>query len=517
MKHSKSPAQLAKQKQVERILANKIAKSKTHPHDNEKLAAFVLKFSGTIVLPGDPNYDQDRKDFNDVYPAYPQIIAYVANYDDVRWCVQYAQQNQMAACVRSGGHSLASYSVCDGMIIDLSQLTSIHVDPQSNTVFVEAGVTFGNLNPALEFYNLHLPGGGCDTVAVAGFMQAGGYGITARTFGINSDCVLEVTVMLADGSIVVANSSQNQDLFWAVRGGTGGNFGVLLNIQYQLFPLDFIWGIRITWDIDEDTPNAAQALYTIQEQYLSGSQYPNLGIETVLCTDIEKTGHKIILFCASFTGTEQDLDAAIAPLLAVPGATVVLRMQDRYSAVNAALFANVPDVPQDAKAYSRSSYIGRLLSVAEWTDILTQFKNTAPNKYTTVDMECYGGVINEYPVENSAFIHRSVTMNFFCDAFFTPETNDQKKNEDWLNWFFQYMEANYANGESYQNYPNRDQTDFRWAYWTVYYNQLVSIKEKYNPGNFLEFQQSIGGAMTSHEDQKQIMLFTPTEIQYEKY
>ncbi|MBK8279951.1 MAG: FAD-binding oxidoreductase [Saprospiraceae bacterium] len=123
---------------------------------------------------------------------------------------------------------------------------------------------------------MHRRGGGCPTICVAGYMQGGGDGLTSRKFGMNCDCVLEVMVMLADGRIVKANQNLNSDLFWAVRGGTGGNFGILLNIKYQLVPLGFIWGIKITWNIDPSPGDAAQALYTIQEQYLTDNALPIL-------------------------------------------------------------------------------------------------------------------------------------------------------------------------------------------------------------------------------------------------
>ena len=152
-----------------------------------------------------------------------------------------------------------------------------------------------------------------------GLYARGGYGLTSRNFGIQSDCVLEFTMILADGSVVIANANQNSDLFWAVRGGTGGNFGVLVSIKYKIFPLGLIWGISITWDFETDTTNAAQALHVIQENYLTGFQYPNLGIETLVYTDISGDGHKKVRFGGGFLGNEDQLNTAITALMDVPG------------------------------------------------------------------------------------------------------------------------------------------------------------------------------------------------------
>ena len=184
--------------------------------------------------------------------------------------------------------------------------------------------------------------------------------------------------------------------------------------------------------------------------------------------------------------------------------------------MNNDLLESCPVLPEDIKAYSRSIYIERLLSVADWTNILTYFQ-TAPNQYTMVDMEGYGGKIGTVEESNCAFIHRKVTMDFFCDAFFNQQTNDQKKNEDWLNAFMRFMEQ-YGNGHSYQNYPNRDQANYKWAYWGRYYNLLVAIKKKYDPNNFFHYMQSIGALIgPEYESQQERPISTDNPMHYETY
>lgn len=484
-----------------------------------QLAQLEMDLQARVVYPWSPGYDDAKREMNDVYPAFPLLIVFIATYADIQVCLKFAQDYNIPTTIRSGRHSLADYSVCDGMVIDISGLKSVFVDPIRHTVLVEAGITFEELNPQLEFYGMHLPGGGCPTVSVAGYMQGGGYGLTSRNFGIQSDCVLEFTMILADGTLVVANANQNTDLFWAVRGGTGGNFGVLVQIKYKIFPLGLIWGISIAWDFENDTTNAAQALYTIQENYLSGFQLPNLGIETLVFTDIAGDGHKKVRFGGAFIGNEVDLNNAIAPLLAVPGFIVVFRQQGKYSFINNQVLEGIPAIPVNQlptiKFYGRSTYIARKLNVADYQNILTFFK-TVPNTYGMLDLEGYGGVINTYPVEQSAFIHRDVLMDFYAIVFFDKVTNDQEKNRQWLISLFNFMEQ-YSNGHSYQNYPNRDQQGFQWAYWGQYYNQLVAIKRKYDPANFFNYPQSIGSPLIPELDEKQIILFDNTPIQYEMY
>jgi FAD/FMN-containing dehydrogenase len=495
---------------------------KNYPFTQKELAAFEASIHGKIVYPWSPKYNLDKREFNNVYPASPQMIVFVASYGDVQLCLQEAKQRGMETTIRSGRHSLADYSVCDGMVIDISGLKSVKIDPTNKTAWVQAGNTFEDLDPQLQFYKLHVPGGGCPSVSVAGYMQGGGYGLTSRTYGIQSDCVLEFTMLLADGRLVVANESQNQDLFWAVRGGTGGNFGVLLDITYQLVDLDLMWGVAIEWEFetDEGLAQAALALQVIQDYYLKGDKHPNLGIEVIIYTDIPNGSVKKVRFGGGFIGNELDFDAAIVSLLALPGAVEVYRNHDTYKTINNDILEGIPAIPANQlpslKFYGRSAYVERSLSKEEYAEILTYFKTTVPNTFGMIDLEAYGGVINQYPVEKSSFIHRNALFDFYTIAFFDDVTNDQEANRVWINEFYEFL-GKFTNGHSYQNYPNRDQEGFQWAYWGTYYNQLCVIKEKYDPDNFFHYQQSIGQPLSTESDKDQQILFDETPIIHEEY
>jgi hypothetical protein len=153
------------------------------------------------------------------------------------------------------------------------------------------------------------------------------------------------------------------------------------------------------------------------------------------------------------------------------------------------------------------------LQQSDWKNILTFFL-TAPNKYTMIDLECYGGKISSIPVDRNAFIHRKAKLDFFCLSFFNKETNDQHECEVWMENYYKFLKP-YTNGHSYQNYPDRKQTDFRWAYWGQYYDQLVLIKRKYDPTNFFNYQQSIGPLLMENSPQEQIILFIENDVVYE--
>jgi FAD/FMN-containing dehydrogenase len=521
MKIRSTPQELSKKEAKARLTStdNPISLPPNFPLTKEELVKFEEDIIGRIVYPWTPDYPLAKREFNDVYPASPVMIVFVANHRDIQLCLEMAQNGRIETTIRSGRHSLTDYSVCNGMVIDISELKNVKVDPIAQTVWVEAGINFEHLYPKVEQYNMHLPGGGCPTVSVAGYMQGGGYSLTSRTFGIQSDLVISFTMILASGKIVVANANQNVDLFWAVRGGTGGNFGVLVDITYKIFPLDLMWGIAIEWDFEDDNSNAAQALYVIQEQYLKGYQQINMGIETIVYTDIAHDGHRKVRFGGGFIGNKDELDVCVEALIAVPGAQIVYLEQGKYSEINNNVLEGIPAIPESQlpgiKFYGRSNFVDRSLSVDDYKNILSFFK-TVPNTYGMIDMEGFGGTINRYPVEGSAFIHRNAILDFYTIVFFDKVTNDQEENRVWINSFYEFM-AQYCNGHTYQNYPNRDQTDWKWAYWGPYYNQLVQVKQKYDPSNFFTYPQAIGAPIDAAHAAEQKMLFENAPIIYEKY
>lgn len=518
MSHRKTPTQLLKEESIS-LLKKKSSRSlipSKSKISRNKLKKLELKIQGRLIYPWSPDYNQYKNDFSNTYPTDPKIIALVENYNDIRELLSFANSIDLWTVIRSGGHSLADYSVCDGLVIDLRNLNSIYVDYNNKTVTVDSAVLFGKLNGHLESYGLHLPGGGCPTVAVAGYMMGGGYGLTSRTFGMNCDNVLAVTVMLANGGIVVANESQNEDMYWAIRGGTGGNFGVLLNITYRVYELGNIFGVKIDWDINDNLPDAARALYTMQNELLTQDKYPNFGMQIPITMDTDR--HRKVMFRGTWVGDQASLEEAIQPLTSLNGASDIQIKNGKYSTINGWLLEGVPNIPHTVQtnAFTRSMYIDHQLGTSDWEAILSYFMKTAPNDYTMIDLEFYGGRINEFPIENSAFIHRNVQMDFFCDALYNSITNDREANKIWLEGFFNFL-AQYGNGHSYQNYPNRNQRDYRWAYWGNYYTQLVTIKNKYDPDNFFRYQQSIGPDAEMKEMKDQKILFKETKIVYEPY
>jgi FAD/FMN-containing dehydrogenase len=451
----------------------------------DELAQLEHALVGRIVLPGMPDYPAARQGQGlQPYSPQPAIIVYCAVFGDVRLCLEWARAHDWWVTCRSGGHSTAGFSVNSGMVIDLSGLSYVVVDPVLKQARAGAGTLFQVLNATLDLYGLHVPGGECSSVAVGGYMQGGGYGFTSRIFGMNCDNVLAITVMLADGRLVTADQVRNADLFWAVRGGTGNNFGVLLEVTYRLEAVHDLYGFVLTWPVDR----AAEALCLIQESYSKGDVATRLGHQDVFSTLAEGA---VLAMVGMYDGSDAEGRACIDPLLKTGNPTLRMAKRDTYINLNSGLVQVFPGVPfQNVFEMKNGGYIAKPLAAADWQKIVDQYCRT-PNPYNIAYMEVYGSAIG-HPAPANAFIHRDVYMDFYIDSFWQPNTQftDEKASRQWIDGFMDVL-APYVNGHKYQNYPVRDLPDYRWVYWGDAFPSLLWVKQKYDPTNFFCFEQSI--------------------------
>src|SRR5581483_7740729 len=209
-------------------------------------------FGGEVILPSDVGYDEARTVFNGMIDRRPAAIARCASVADVVAAVEFARDRGLVVAVRCGGHSVAGSSVCDdGVLIDLSGLKSIQVDPEAKTARAGGGVLWSEFDAATQEHALHTPGGRVSTTGVGGFATGGGYGWTSSKHGLTSDNVISAEVVLADGRVVRASAEENQDLLWGLRGG-GGNFGIVTEFEFKLHELgpNVIAGLTM-WPVDQ--------------------------------------------------------------------------------------------------------------------------------------------------------------------------------------------------------------------------------------------------------------------------
>ena len=459
------------------------------------------QFQGDIVLPGNPDYDEDRKLSNPLFNYYPIMIAYCMVESDVSIALDFVRQQNLEFCLRSGGHCTAGFSSGPGVLIDVSNLNSIVVDAEARTVVVGCGVKFGDLNAMLNRYGLHVPGGECPDVCIGGYVQGGGYGFTSVTLGMNCDNVISMKVMLADGSVVEASRTRNRDLWWAMRGGTGGNFGILLSIKYHLYELTDVFGFALIWPLSNqpDFEQAADVMMLLQEQYMLDSQYgPELNLQVSLCYqsiinagDPEGELKPYFMVRGLYAGSKADGMDAIAALQAMPGCYTQWTKVRRYEKMNEMLL-NYPQgmppittMPNEDKA---CRYVKQKLTKEKWTEILAFFPTGKVNK-AYMYLEFYGGKINESPAYESSFIHRDVAYNAVMDVFWYEE-EDRPAAEKYLADWLALIEPVW-NGHVYQNYPNLNAVDYAYKYWGYAAFALSLIKGKYDPDCLFSFAQMV--------------------------
>jgi hypothetical protein len=428
-----------------------------------------------------------RQEANPAFDAYPALIAECANQADIRIALDIACKAQLSPVCKSGGHSTAGYSVLDGyLVLDLKALNSVRVFPATSTAVIETGAPFGQVNETLDAYGLHVPGGGCADVCIGGYVQDGGYGFTSRNFGMHSDNVRSFRMMLAGGRIVPASRSVNYDLFWAVRGGTGNNFGVLLDVEYDLHPVGTMAGFGLSWDLDD----APAALCELQANYMASGAPRQLGY---MLGFNQTNGITRLMMRAIYDGPQADAQAVIDAMCGSSKARLDFSLTGSYNQLDRVLMVRPPfdsdTIKPGAKEDKQSGYIDRMLTVSEWAAVVDYIRAAAVVNFVVI--EPYGGRINEIPWTDSAFVHRDAHMDFFVDAFWY-DAADKQAAVAWLDGFMALMRPCF-NGKSYQNYPRATFKDYPLVYWgEAAYSDLCRVKNKYDPGNVFTFPQAIG-------------------------
>ena len=449
----------------------------------ENVKHLQRKLQGEVVLPADGAYQASRQLSNFAFQSFPLLIVYCEVFQDVWECLQFAATHGLWITTRSGGHSTAGFSMNDGMVIDTSRLNGVYVDTARQVAVVGPGSNWGHVNATLADYGLHMPTGGCGDVCVAGYMQGGGYGFTSRKFGMNCDNVLDMLVMLADGRIVRASPDCNPDLFWALRGGTGTNFGILLQVTYKLHKMPPLWGFTLAWSLQD----APAALAAWQADFMSSGAPPELGYMGVLaCTG--KDFAPQLTMCGLYWGSREDGMKAIASLLKHTGAKLGKDRVGTYNELNEWLLENIPPCPDLAREDKQSTLIARKLKLDDWRRICKRFA-ASPNPWTAVVFEPYGGAINQLPRDANAFVHRNADMDVFVDVFWMDPQQEQQVKA-YLDDCMKLLDP-LGNGESYQNYPRLSQTDYRQRYWAEQFPKLLAIKRKYDPDNSFRYAQSV--------------------------
>ena len=461
---------------------------------------------GTVVLPGSSDYPQAKQlHFMEFDAVNPAAIAYCQSAADVSTCLKFAQDNGIRVTARSGGHSPAGYSLNSGLVVDVSRLKSVSGDASS--VVIGPGVQQVDALNALSPNGLAIAGGLCPTVGAGGFIQGGGIGMLTRAHGVGSDHLLAADVVLADGRTVRASAYEEPDLFWALRGGGGGNFGVVTSYEVTPIAVNRMINFSTSWAWDD----AAAVLAGWQQWAIGGPLTMGSGL-VIQLSDAAPGNVPVVLVFGAWTGDPAALDAALDDLQAKIGRAPTSRtaqdltfrdaMMQRYNCSDKTVeqchrvgTTPVAELARTGFSIERSRLFGSSLSASAIDEVLTAFEadRRAGHLRAIHGAGLFGGKVNEVAADATAFVHRTAEVSLsFATGLPTgaPTAADHDAAVAWAAAGFGVL-SRYS-GETYQNFVDPYLADWKTAYYGANYDRLVRVKRAYDPYRFFDFPQAIG-------------------------
>jgi FAD/FMN-containing dehydrogenase len=462
--------------------------------DTGGLHALRGSFAGDVTLPGDAGYEESRRVFNAMHDRRPAAIARCAGTADVVAAVNFARRNGLVVAVRSGGHSVAGLSVCDGgIVIDLAGLKRIEVDPTARTARAGGGVLWGEFDAATQQHALHTPGGRVTTTGLGGFTTGGGYGWTSSKYGLTCDSLISAEVVLADGRIVTASARENEDLFWGIRGG-GGNFGIVTEFEYRLHPLGpiVLAGLAL-WPIDR----AADVLRAWRD-YVDGAPDELSTACAIVTAPPEEfvpgplRGQVALGIVGMYVGDPGRGAEVMQPLKDL-GPAVDLIQPMPYTAFQALLD---PTAPKGHRSYWRGEYLASLPDEAIGTFLQHAPQLAAAGQpFSQMIIFRVGQGVAAVADDDTAFSHRDAAYLFHPISMWQQPADDERLIAA-SRAFCEAMRP-FSTGGAYLNFTPEDRV--RDAYGAEKYARLVALKDRYDPGNLFRLNQNIKPSQTSGE------------------
>lgn len=443
-----------------------------------ELQEFRASLRGASFCPGEPGYDSARTVPNAMINRKPAIIARCAGVADVMACVRFARERELLVSIRGGGHSVAGKSVCeDGLMIDLSAMKGIRVDPVKRTVRAEAGLKLGEFDRETQAFGLATTLGVVPGTGISGLTLGGGFGHLMAKYGLAVDNLIGVDIVTANGEFLSANVSQNEDLFWGVR-GSGGNLGIVTSLEYKLHEVGPVLGgavfhpVAKTRDVLRFCREFAETLP--DEVVIQGGAFnlpdgtPVFGVAACYCGSDLSHGEKVLEPLRKFN----------TPLADVIQVMSYVQIQSMFE----------PFFPPGRYTYVKSNFIRALSDEA--IEMMGAFAGTSPSPYSFAPFfEHWHGAVSRVGVSETAFPHREHSYNFM--AWSTWENPaDSEKNIQWTRECWQEMRPFLVEG-SYVNYVSDEGDAVARAAYGPNYDRLVALKNKYDPTNFFRMNQNV--------------------------
>jgi FAD/FMN-containing dehydrogenase len=452
----------------------------------EVIAELRSKLRGEVLLPGDPGFDTARMIWNAMIDRKPGLIVRCAGVADIMRSVGLAREHGLLVSVRGAGHNIAGNAVCeDGLMIDLSAMRSVHVNPETRRAYVEPGATLADFDHEAQAFGLATPLGINSTTGVAGLTLGGGFGWLTRKFGMTVDNLVSADVISAEGKRLRASARENPDLFWAIRGG-GGNFGVVTLFEFQLYPV----GPEVFSGLIVFPFTQAKTLLLKYREFVE--QMPeDLNVWAVLrqapplpFLPPEVHGKLVVLFPFIYAG---DVDAgkrAISPLRGFGQPHGEHIGAQPYTAWQKAFD---PLLTFGARNYWKSHNFSELRDGA--IDSMVEYAARLPSPQCEIFVGLVSGQANRVSKEATAYAQRDAKFVLNVHGRWDKPEED-KRCIAWAREFFSKT-APYATGGVYVNFLTQDETDRIRAAYGPNYDKLVQLKSKYDPTNLFRLNQNI--------------------------
>jgi FAD/FMN-containing dehydrogenase len=435
-------------------------------------------FTGDLIGPADPAYEQARRVHNGLINKHPALIARCRTVPDVVDAVNLGHAQATEISVRGGGHGVAGLAVTDGgLMIDLARMKGIRVDPATRTIWAQGGVTWKELNRAAACHGLATTGGVVSSTGIAGLTLGGGEGWLMGKYGLTIDNLLAVEVVTAAGRIVTASARQNQDLFWALRGG-GGNFGVATAFEYQAHPVSTVYGGLVAHPVSR----AREALGFYRD--LTQSAPDELTVYFNLYANPGAPDEKMAAIAACHCGEPAAAEADLKPLrqFGPPAADLIQSMP--YPVINT---VNDSGYPRGAFNYWKSAFLSELSDAS--LEVMLDALQRCPSPMSGLGIVPYLGAVSRVDAAATAFAHRAPGYSLLIVSQWL-DPRDTEPNVAWAKETFEAL-APHMSSRSYANNLTAEDGRMVRNVWGTNYERLVTVKRRYDPGNIFRLNHNI--------------------------
>ncbi|HEX9696457.1 MAG TPA: FAD-binding oxidoreductase [Actinomycetota bacterium] len=443
------------------------------------------RVKGTVIASSDPGYDDARKVHNGMIDRKPLAVVQCAGTPDVVAAVNYAREAGLDLSVRGGGHSVPGFGTNDGgIVIDLSKMTAVTVDPAARTARAQGGCTWGVFNDATHKHGLATTGGVVSTTGIGGLTLGGGIGYLTRAFGLSCDNLISAEVVTADGKVLTASVKENDDLFWALRGG-GGNFGVVTTFEYQLHPVENIYGGPMFFEIDK-----VRDVFTAYREIIAGAPrelgaFPAFQIAPPLPFIPEnRHGDTLVAIVGMWAGDVAKGPDAFKAFHDI--APVVAEHVDvmPYPALNAAFD---PLLPPGQQHYWKANFVKELTDEA--IEAHAEHGPKVPFVSSTMHLYPISGAVHDVMPDETAFAYRDANFATVIAGMW-DDPADNVKNTQWVKDYYAAT-APLSEEGGYINFMAGDDQGRIKANYKDNYARLTQIKKAYDPGNLFHMNQNI--------------------------